>query len=173
MTADRTASRLIGELVSRGWTLATCESITAGGIAALVTTVPGSSAAFRGGLITYASDLKVSLAGVDGQWVAEHGVINPETAIAMARGAARVCGADVVIAVTGTAGPSGEDGVPSGVVWCAVALPGEDQPLTRRFLLSGDRDAVRTATAHAAIGFALEAVQSQPAERSGHRASRE
>lgn len=173
MTADRTAARFIGELVRRGWTLATCESITAGGIAALITTVPGSSAAFRGGLITYATDLKVSLAGVDSQWVAEHGVINPETAVAMARGAARVCRADVAIAVTGTAGPSGEDGVPAGVVWCAIALPGEDEPATRRFLLSGDRDAVRGATAHAAIGFALEAVQSLPAAQSSEREARE
>ena len=69
-------------------TIATCESITGGGIGASFTAVPGSSAVFRGGLITYASDLKASLAGVDADFIAEHGVINGRTAQEMAIGAA-------------------------------------------------------------------------------------
>ena len=72
-------------------TIATCESITGGGIGASFTAVPGSSAVFRGGLITYATDLKVSLAGVDERLVRESGVINERTAKQMALGAALSC----------------------------------------------------------------------------------
>ena len=89
------AARLIGLLRAGGWTIATCESMTGGGIGATLTSVPGSSTVFRGGLITYATDLKASLAGVDAEFVAEHGVINERTAQEMALGAASSCRADV------------------------------------------------------------------------------
>ena len=76
MTGDEGARRLIAELSERGLTAATCESLTAGLVSAIITTVPGASAVFRGGLVTYASDLKTKLAGVDAGWIAENGVIN-------------------------------------------------------------------------------------------------
>ena len=80
MTGDEGARRLIAELSERGLTAATCESLTAGLVSAIITTVPGASAVFRGGLVTYASDLKTKLAGVDAGWIAENGVINSITA---------------------------------------------------------------------------------------------
>lgn len=96
------AERLLALCRRRGLLLATCESITGGGIGWALTAVPGASDVFRGGLITYASGLKASLAGVDAAFIAAHGVVNERTAREMAEGAARVCGADVAVAVTGT-----------------------------------------------------------------------
>lgn len=145
------AERVLARLKSRGLTLATCESITGGGIGWALTSVPGSSAVFRGGLITYATDLKCSLAGVDAGHVASHGVINETTARQMAAGARRVCRADVAVAVTGTAGPDGEDGVAPGCIWVCVQTPGRTE--TERLTLHGDRAEIRRATVSAALQF--------------------
>lgn len=149
------ASRAIHLLAQKGWTIATCESITGGGIGATFTSVPGSSVVFRGGLITYATDLKVSLAGVDAQFVADNGVINERTAKEMASGAASACRADVGLSATGVAGPDSEDGVAPGIVWLGLALPRcrDDRVRARRLELPGDRAQVRTQTIVAALAW--------------------
>lgn len=144
------ARDLVRELAARGLTLATCESLTGGLIAAEITSVPGSSRVFRGGLVTYASDLKVVLAGVDAAWIAAHGVINDDTARQMAEGAIRACGADVSVAVTGVAGPSSQDGRPPGEVWVGLARRGAE-PVARRLDLCGDRDEIRRQTVAQAV----------------------
>ncbi|WP_245725704.1 CinA family protein [Propionibacterium cyclohexanicum] len=143
------AARILAALRARGLTLASCESITGGGIGWVLTSIAGSSSVFRGGLITYATDLKVSLAGVDEHYVAGHGVINETTARQMAAGARQLCRADVAVAATGTAGPEGQDGVPPGSVWLCVSAP--ERTLTRHVTLSGDRCLVRRATVRAAL----------------------
>lgn len=153
---DERARRLVGALAGAGLTAATCESLTAGMVAATITTVPGASAVFRGGLVTYASDLKSRLAGVDAEWIAAHGVINARTAAEMATGCARVCGADVGLSCTGVAGPDPQDGESPGTVFIAVYRGGE--PVGRRLDLRGDREDVRRGTVEALLDLAIEVV---------------
>lgn len=157
-STEALARDLVARLVERSLTVATCESLTGGGVCAALTSVPGSSRVVRGGLVTYASDLKVRLAGVDADWVREHGVINETTAVEMALGALRACGALVAVSCTGVAGPDGQDGHGSGEVWLAVAMEGEPETsiVTRHLHLAGDRDAVRAQTVAAALHLLLD-----------------
>ena len=159
---DPLAVRLLDELRARNATLATCESLTGGALAAALVDVPGASAVFRGGLVTYASDLKASLAGVDAAGIAAHGVINRSTADQMAAGAARVCRASYAIATTGVAGPDPQDGCAPGTVWIGVAAPGTE-PVARLLQLDGDRAAIRAATVHEALALALQVLSDQNA----------
>ncbi|MDY5785175.1 CinA family protein, partial [Corynebacterium sp.] len=102
------AESLIEELRQRGQTICFCESLTAGLAAARLADVPGASAVLRGGLVTYATELKATLAGVDREVLDAHGPVSPVTAREMARGARRVCGADWAVAITGVAGPDAQ-----------------------------------------------------------------
>ena len=88
------AAEVVAELTARGQTLAAAESLTAGLFCATVAGVPGASAALRGGLITYATDLKETLSDVPAETLRAHGPVAPDTARAMAAGAKRRCGAD-------------------------------------------------------------------------------
>jgi len=150
------AERLLDALGAAGQTLATCESLTGGLIGATLTSVPGASAVYRGGLITYATALKHVLAGVDPDDLARDGAVAPGTARQMAAGARERCGADWAVAVTGVAGPDEQEGHPAGTVFVAVAGPGTDAVEGLR--LSGDRHGVRAGTVEAALGAVLRAV---------------
>lgn len=103
-----------------GLTVATAESLTAGLVAATVAAVPGASVVLRGGLVVYATELKHDLAGVDAALLAARGPVDPVVVGQLARGAARRCGADVGVGVTGVAGPEPQDGHPVGEVWIGV-----------------------------------------------------
>lgn len=149
------AESLLAACRRRGLGLATCESITGGGIGWALTGVPGASDVFRGGLITYASELKTSLAGVDAGFIAENGVINERTALQMAGGAARACGADVAVSATGAAGPLGQDGVAPGTVWIGIRTPAGAS--AHRLALSGGRAQIREATIRQALRLAARA----------------
>ena len=152
------AEGIIRRLRDRDLTIATCESITGGGVAAALTDVPGASTVVRGGLVTYATSLKVDLAGVDADWVRRYGVINETTAVEMARGALERCGALVAVACTGVAGPDPQDGHQPGDVWLAVAMHAEPQPaiLTRHLTLSGDRAQIRHQTVVEALQMVFD-----------------
>ncbi|WP_087118103.1 CinA family protein [Corynebacterium urinipleomorphum] len=117
------APSLVRTLTERGETLAFCESLTAGLASATAATVPGASKVLRGGLVTYATDLKGSLAGVPAAVLDRHGPVSSVTARHMARGAQSVCGATWGVALTGVAGPDPQDGHPVGEVHIAVAGP--------------------------------------------------
>lgn len=117
------APSLVRTLTERGETLAFCESLTAGLASATVATVPGASTVLRGGLVTYATDLKGFLAGVPAAVLDRHGPVSAVTARHMARGAQFVCGATWGVALTGVAGPDPQDGHPVGEVHIAVAGP--------------------------------------------------
>jgi nicotinamide-nucleotide amidase len=121
---------------ARGLTLATAESLTGGLIASRLTSVPGASEVFRGGVVAYASEVKFDVLGVP-----PGPVISAEAACAMAAGACRVLGADVSVAVTGVAGPSAQEGQPVGTVWMATCVGGDAAAVPVR--LPGDRDRVR------------------------------
>lgn len=117
---DTPASVALAILIERGLTLATMESCTGGLLASAITDVPGSSAAFRGGLISYATELKEQW-GVPAEVIEAHSVISVETARAMARAAAATVGARVGIGVTGVAGPDLQEDQPVGTVHIAIA----------------------------------------------------
>lgn len=175
------AASLIDALRQRNQTICFCESLTAGLAAATLADVPGASDVLRGGLITYATDVKESLAGVPAEVLAQHGPVSPVTAREMARGAKRVCEADWAVAVTGVAGPDPQDGHQVGEVWVGLAgplwtassaaaelvdpslgryalVPGSPEPLR---VLAGNRTEIRRAAVEAALRGALVAVREQ------------
>ncbi len=123
-------------LVARGETLGLAESLTGGLVGSRCAAVPGASNWFRGGVVSYASDVKFSVLGVP-----EGPVVSEEAAIAMAVGAAKVLGADVGLSVTGVAGPDEQDGQPVGTVFYGIARNGVTEAVAGR--LPGDRDRVR------------------------------
>ena len=142
---------LLAELAERSWTLATAESATGGLVAARITSIPGSSAVFRGSVVSYATDVKHGLLGVPEPLVEEHGVVSEEVAESMASGAAVRLDADVAIAVTGSAGPDPQD-QPVGTMIVAVRTP--DDVRARTLRLPGDRERVRTYATSAALHLA-------------------
>ncbi len=145
------AADVVRALKERGETVATAESLTAGLVTAELTSVPGSSAVVRGGLVVYATDLKHTLAGVDAALLAEHGAVHPEVARRLAEGARERCGATWGLGLTGVAGPDPQDGVAPGTVH--VGLSGPFGAAVRSLTLGGDRDEVRKGSTTAALNF--------------------
>jgi nicotinamide-nucleotide amidase len=152
---------LVVELVARGQTLAVAESLTGGLLASTLVDVPGVSKAFRGGVVVYATDLKVSLAGVPSPLLEQRGPVDPDVAAALARGVRERCGADWGLATTGVAGPDEQDGIAVGTVYVAVADAGQAE--VRRLALAGDRLAIRTQAAAAALDLLAERLAAAPA----------
>lgn len=149
-----TARSVLAQLRRRGETLAAAESLTGGLLSAAIVSVPGASKVFRGALIVYATDLKHSLAGVDADLLAERGPVDPDVALALARGALARCGATWGVATTGVAGPDPQDGVPVGTVFVAVAGPSSR---VSSLLFTGGRAAIRRATVVAALDLLHQA----------------
>jgi nicotinamide-nucleotide amidase len=151
----RLARRVGDACRSRGATIATAESCTGGLVADLLTDVPGSSDYVRGGLVTYANDVKVELAGVPAETIEAHGAVSAQVAVAMAEGARRRLGADLAVAVTGIAGPGGGTSAkPVGLTYVAVADADGDQ--VRRFLWDSGRLENKRSSAEAALMLVLE-----------------
>lgn len=151
-----------GHLSARHWQLATAESCTGGLIAATCTEVSGSSAWFERGFVTYSNEAKTELLGVDAALIAQHGAVSEAVARAMAEGALRRSRAQVAVAVTGVAGPTGGSiDKPVGTVWLAWAVRGAD---TRswRGQFPGDRASVRRATVLRALQGVLESCAPPP-----------
>ena len=150
------ATRVLAALEELGFTLATAESLTGGGVGAVVTSVPGASRVYVGGVVAYASRVKVELLGVAPEVVEEHGVVSEPCALAMAEGVRLLVGADVGVATTGVAGPDPQEGKAAGTVYVAVAGPGGSRASLLQ--LSGDRGAVRDATAAGALQLVADAI---------------
>ena len=144
---DTMESVVLDLVRSYGWTLGVAESVTGGLIAGRLTNVPGSSEVFRGGVISYASDVKFDVLGVD-----RGPVVSEAVALQMAQGARRVLGADVGLAVTGVAGPDEQDGQPVGTLCVAIALP-DGTSHTAAFMLPGLRDQMRQFSVITALDF--------------------
>jgi nicotinamide-nucleotide amidase len=146
---DGDVPSLVATLIARGDTLAVAESLTGGALAAAVVDVPGASAAFRGGVVAYATELKHTLLGVDAGLLAAEGAVHPEVARQMADGVRGRLGATWGVATTGVAGPDPQDGRAPGTVYVAVTGPGTGR--VERLLLPGDRAEVRAATVRRAL----------------------
>ena len=137
-------------LLVKGETLGTAESCTGGLIAALLTSLPGSSGWFKGGITAYANDIKTSLLGVPEDMLAAHGAVSEAVAMAMAQGAANALHVSHSLAVTGIAGPEGgSPDKPVGTVWLGFCAAGEVSARHCRF--AGDRDQVREQAAGEAL----------------------
>lgn len=157
-------------LRARAWRLATAESCTGGLIAALCTSVAGSSDWFDRGFVTYSNAAKTEQLGVPAALIAAHGAVSQPVAEAMALGALAHSEAQLALAVTGIAGPGGAvPGKPVGTVWLAWAWrrpegasEGMPQAHSRLLSLPGDRTAVRSATVAAALQAAQELLQGVP-----------
>ena len=149
------AERVGATCRASGRTLATAESCTGGLVAHLITEVPGSSAYFLGGLVTYADGVKTALADVPPPVLEAHGAVSAQVAVAMAEGARRRLSVDVAVAVTGIAGPDGgTDTKPVGLTYVAVA--DVDGDTVRRHQWSDDRSGNKRASAAAALSLVLE-----------------
>jgi nicotinamide-nucleotide amidase len=137
--SDKRAEQLLGELLrEKGLTLATAESCTGGYIAHLITSVPGASDYFMGGVITYDNSIKKKLLQVKKETLEEQGAVSSEVAEQMVRGVAAKMETTCAIAVTGIMGPDGGTGEkPVGTVWIAT-LRGEEL-LTRRYRVGHGR----------------------------------
>jgi PncC family amidohydrolase len=149
------AERVGATCRAAGVSLATAESCTGGLVAHLITEIPGSSAYFRGGIVTYADEVKVSLVDVPESVLTAHGAVSAQVAVAMAEGARRRLGVDLAVAVTGVAGPSGGTAAkPVGLTYIAVADGTGDD--VRRHLWDTDRANNKRASAAAALALILE-----------------
>ena len=141
--------------VLQGKTLATAESCTGGGIGAALTSVPGSSKVYKGGIISYTNEAKVNLLRVDPDILIVDGAVSESVAEAMAVGARKDLKTDVAVSVTGLAGPDGDEyGHPVGTVF--IGYSDDNRTFTRRFLFSGLREDIRNQAIQAALEILLE-----------------
>lgn len=148
---DRTerACRLaLDELRESSLTLAVAESLTGGMVCSKYLEIPGASTVFKGGVISYATEVKCNVLGVSQSLLAEYGAVDPQVALEMANGVREALGADVGLATTGVAGPGVAEGKPVGTVYVAVA--GNLGWSWKKLNFTGERQEVREKTTMAA-----------------------
>ena len=139
----------------RGKTLVTAESLTGGGIGAALTAVPGSSAVYKGGVISYTNWVKQTVLGVPEEVLDQYGAVSAQTAAAMASGARSLLRADAAVSVTGLAGPGGDEfGNPVGTVFIGYEDGRKARGIACHF--SGSREEIRQQTIEAALKLILE-----------------
>ena len=151
------AEAVIGRLRAQGLTLATAESCTGGLVGARLTDVPGASAVYKGGIISYVNEIKHRLLGVEQETLDVCTAVSRETAHEMARGARERLLADCAVSVTGLAGPDGDGtGRPVGLVYIARDAPGFS--FCKELHLTGSRAVVRDQSAEAALQMILDMI---------------
>lgn len=142
--------RIAGLLRAAGLTMAVAESCSGGLLAKRLTDTPGASAYFLLGTVTYADSAKTGVLAVPAELLAAHGAVSAATAVAMAAGVRRLAGSDLALATTGIAGPEGGSAAkPVGTVFIALATA--EGSVARHYCFGGDREAIREATAQAAL----------------------
>ena len=156
MSAAASALEILAE---RGQSLAVAESLTGGLLAAEFVAVPGASRVFSGGVVSYNTEIKASLLGVDAELLAQHGAVHERVAAEMATGVCSALAIDGVaasygISTTGVAGPDAQDGQAVGTVFIGLAGPSGVEVHGLR--LSGDRAAIRSQTVEAAVRMLLD-----------------
>ena len=148
---------LPSEVISRltGKTLVTAESLTGGGIGAVLTSVPGASLVYKGSIVSYVNEVKADVLGVPQEILDRYGAVSAWTAGYMASGVRKLLKADVAVSVTGLAGPGGDEfGHPVGTVY--VGYDSADKSLVKEYHFSGTREEVRNQTIEAALSLILE-----------------
>ncbi len=138
----------------QGKTLVTAESLTGGGIGAALTAVPGASAVYKGGVISYTNEVKHKVLGVPREVLETYGAVSTWTAGYMVSGVRKLLEADIAVSVTGLAGPDGDKfGNPVGTVF--IGYEDRQRSLVRHFLFEGSREDVRSQTIEAALKLIL------------------
>ena len=146
------ATNLVELLKARGLTCATAESCTGGGVGSAITAVPGSSAVFAGGVISYSNDVKRDVLGVKAETLSTVGAVSSETAAQMADGVRRLLKTDLAVSLTGIAGPDGGSAEkPVGLVWFGLAT--KTGVRTEKAIFRGDRARVREQAVVHALGM--------------------
>ena len=149
-------SVILAMLEERKWSFAVAESVTGGLVAGRITAVPGASRTFRGGIVSYASDVKYEVLDVD-----VGPVVSEKAAVQMAIGAQEVLGADVALALTGVAGPDEQDDQPVGTLCVGVAFPDGDTASTT-LMLPGQRDQMRQMSVISSLSFLRQLLLQRP-----------
>lgn len=148
---------LVDMLKKEGLTISTAESCTGGMVASRLIGVPGVSETYKSGLITYSNKAKRRLLGVKSNTLKEFGAVSEQVAKQMAKGVAKLTGADVTIATTGIAGPDGgSEEKPVGLVYVAVYVKG--QTMVRKFQFDGNREKIRQVSTAQALIFARKCI---------------
>ena len=145
------------DVISRlqGKTLVSAESLTGGGIGNALTGVPGSSAVYKGGIISYTNAVKETVLGVPTDVLTRYGAVSQWTAGYMASGARKVLRADIAVSVTGLAGPTGDEfGNPVGTVF--IGYEDAHQSTVHHYVFDGDREEVRKQTIAQALKLILQ-----------------
>ena len=145
-------------------TIGFAESLTGGLISASVVNIPGASAVFKGSVVSYTNEIKENVLGVPSEIISAHTEVSEECAIAMAQGGAKVLGCDLVVSVTGIAGPTGAlPGKPVGTVYMGYCYESPDtfgdHTAALRLNFEGDRDTIRSYTVLSALDLAVRLVK--------------
>lgn len=152
------AEQVVAVYIRRGWMIATAESCTGGLISAAITDISGSSAVFDRGLVTYSNKAKLGMLGVPAQLIAAHGAVSEEVARAMVKGTLAASIADVAVAVTGVAGPTGGSiEKPVGLIHFACGIRGKNPAHVMKRYGDIGRSAIRQASVNQALQMLLEA----------------
>ncbi len=160
---QKLSEAVVADLTRSAKAVATAESCTGGWIAKSITDVPGSSAVFGYGIVSYSNGAKESMLGVSNATIEEHGAVSEAVVNEMAKGALRLSGADIAVAVSGVAGPDGgTEEKPVGTVWFAWAVRDGSDALVDATCeqFSGDRELVRELTVAHALQGILERIES-------------
>lgn len=160
MTAQpSSADELLSRLGDSGLTLATAESLTGGLLSSAIVDIPGASRVFRGGVVSYATEVKHLVLGVDQQLLDRGGPVQAEVATQMALGVARLMQASLGLATTGVAGPGDSEDGPQGLVYVAAILRREREPQRKLVIehrFNGLRSEIRAQTVEAALSIGLK-----------------
>ena len=160
---QKLSAAVVNDLTEAGKSVSTAESCTGGWVAKSITDIPGSSAVFQYGIVSYSNGAKESILGVKNETLEEHGAVSRPVVEEMADGVLHLSGADIAIAVSGVAGPDGgTEDKPVGTVWFAWAVrDGAKTKIdTHCAHFSGDRDLVRELTVAHALQGVLERIES-------------
>ena len=155
--AELMEQAVVRMLKASGKTVATAESCTGGLVAHRITNVPGSSAVFRAGWVTYADGAKVKELGVPTELIRQYGAVSAEVASAMAQGALEKSGADFAVATTGVAGPDAVEGKPVGLVYFGLAERGE-APQSEERMVGSSREGFKNMAAQIALDLVRKTV---------------
>ena len=148
---------LVSLLKDKQLVITTAESCTGGMIASRIVSVPGASAVFKEGYITYSDEVKSRVLGVKKSTLEQYFAVSAETAGEMAEGAAKIANADIAISVTGVAGPDKEDGKPVGLVYIGCSYKGRIS--VREYNFTGERADIRNAATDEALKFAADIIK--------------
>ena len=154
---ERTAAAVVEKLKRLSLKLVLSESCTAGLISALLAGTSGASDVLWGSFVCYTQEAKVRMLGLDNETLTENGLVNRDTARAMAEGALLKSGADISAAVTGLAGPAGDGRVPVGTIWIAASRRGAETE-AKEFVFTDSRNIVRMQAALAVLEEILKLI---------------